>query len=176
MKVSSPIFFGSPSWLNTTSKTAIAIALCLFTAPSYAWTLFGPKNYDECILEGMKGVTSDTAAGAVIHACSNKFSATTKSCSPIPLVKAEYANMEFNGSSSYRVFKLRVYNAHKTKAIHSVLVELAAKNIDPPQAYTVDFYPPVPPQSSGEGSAVLIVEPSDDKTLRILEIRGCQEK
>jgi hypothetical protein len=34
---------------------------------------FGPSNYDECILDGMKGVTSDLAARAVAGACARKF-------------------------------------------------------------------------------------------------------
>lgn len=35
--------------------------------------LFGPSNFDECIIESMKGVTSDTAALAIATACRRKF-------------------------------------------------------------------------------------------------------
>ena len=38
--------------------------------------LFGPSDYDECILESMKGVTSDHAARLVAHSCRQKFPAT----------------------------------------------------------------------------------------------------
>ena len=34
---------------------------------------FGPSNYDECIFESMKGVTSDLAAQAIIQSCREKF-------------------------------------------------------------------------------------------------------
>ena len=37
--------------------------------------LFGPDNYEECILDSMKGVTSDVAARAIAGACAKKFPA-----------------------------------------------------------------------------------------------------
>ena len=44
-----------------------------FFKNSYAWSLFAPKNFHECILENMKGVTSDDAAGAIMYACRKTF-------------------------------------------------------------------------------------------------------
>lgn len=35
--------------------------------------LFGPSDYDECILDSMKGVTSDVAAAAIIQSCRGEF-------------------------------------------------------------------------------------------------------
>lgn len=35
--------------------------------------LAGPSNYDECILDSMKGVSSDIAAQAIISSCRNLF-------------------------------------------------------------------------------------------------------
>lgn len=46
--------------------------MVLFSAYADAG-LFGPSNYEECILAKMKGVTSDVAARAVTEACYNKF-------------------------------------------------------------------------------------------------------
>lgn len=51
---------------------AAAIGMMLSTA-SYAG-LFGPSNYEECVLESMKGVTSDIAARQISQACRAKFS------------------------------------------------------------------------------------------------------
>lgn len=34
---------------------------------------FGPSNYDECLLDNMKGVASNTAAVAIAQACRSKF-------------------------------------------------------------------------------------------------------
>ena len=44
--------------------------------------LFGPSNYEECILDGMKGVKSDLAAKAVIGACARKFPSKNTKRSP----------------------------------------------------------------------------------------------
>lgn len=53
-----------------------AVFICLLTSiwisPVYAG-LFGPSNYEECVLENMKGIQSNTAAGAVMQACRKKF-------------------------------------------------------------------------------------------------------
>jgi hypothetical protein len=35
--------------------------------------LFGPRNYEDCIIEGMQGIASDLAAEAVRSACREKF-------------------------------------------------------------------------------------------------------
>ena len=52
----------------------LALALIGFVIPAAAFGgLFGPSNYEECILEGMKGVASDQAARAVMAACRKKF-------------------------------------------------------------------------------------------------------
>ena len=54
--------------------------------------LFGPKNYDECITDSMKGVSSDVAANAIIAACRNQFpdgnSATAEAPAPAPQTAA----------------------------------------------------------------------------------------
>ena len=39
----------------------------------FAWSLFGPNNYDECILENMKNVNNDIATIAVKKSCRMKF-------------------------------------------------------------------------------------------------------
>lgn len=35
--------------------------------------IFGPKNYEDCIIDNMKGVTSNLAAQQIKQACENKF-------------------------------------------------------------------------------------------------------
>jgi hypothetical protein len=50
----------------------LVCAVLLFPQASQAG-LFGPKNYDECITDSMKGVSSDVAANAIIAACRNQF-------------------------------------------------------------------------------------------------------
>jgi hypothetical protein len=167
--------FGADRPLGLT-RVVIALLLCSLATSSNAWTLFGPKNYDECILEGMKGVTSDKAANAVIQACLNKFSTPKKTCTPSPFAKKDYANLEFTASADTRFFRARVYNAHKEKNIQSIKFEISAPNINPPQTYRLDFYPIVAPQSSGDGIVELLDKPMEKWNWRIVEILGCEEK
>jgi hypothetical protein len=46
-----------------------------FIAPTSAYSqpLFGPKTYEDCILQNMKDVKSDDAAKAITSACAMKF-------------------------------------------------------------------------------------------------------
>ena len=57
-------------------RRAYVFSLLLFvglasTETQAGW--FGPRNYDECILESMKGASSDLAAQAIIRSCREKF-------------------------------------------------------------------------------------------------------
>lgn len=45
--------------------------------------LFGPATFEDCILENMKGVTSDFAARAIQSACREKFPAKLPKCTSI---------------------------------------------------------------------------------------------
>jgi hypothetical protein len=54
-------------------KKLIGLMLFLISANIYAWNVFGPKDYDECILENMKGVNSDFGARLVNKSCREKF-------------------------------------------------------------------------------------------------------
>ena len=52
------------------------LILFLMSTNIYAWNVFGPKDYDECILENMKGVNSDFGARLVNKSCREKFKPT----------------------------------------------------------------------------------------------------
>lgn len=58
------------------SCTVFVIYL-LLSSHALAWSPFGPKTYEDCILQGMKGVTSDVAARTIQAACSEKFPNTS---------------------------------------------------------------------------------------------------
>ena len=49
------------------------LILFLMSTNIYAWNVFGPKDYDECILENMKGIDSEAGANFVNKSCRNKF-------------------------------------------------------------------------------------------------------
>jgi hypothetical protein len=44
--------------------------------------LFGPSNYDECITDSMRGVSSDVAARAIIESCRNLFPDSQREAAP----------------------------------------------------------------------------------------------
>ena len=56
------------------SSFGFLFACCFMLPMSANAGLFGPGNYEECVLDNMKGITSDQAAGAVAAACRSKFS------------------------------------------------------------------------------------------------------
>lgn len=51
----------------------LVLLLLVVSTSCFAWSLFGPKNYDECILENMKNVNNDIAAREVKKSCRMKF-------------------------------------------------------------------------------------------------------
>jgi len=56
------------------NKILTTIILLLSVLPSVGNAqIFGPSNYEDCIIEGMQGVASDVAAVAVRSACREKF-------------------------------------------------------------------------------------------------------
>lgn len=55
-------------------KAWIILGLTLASGSAVAG-LFGPNNYEECVLDNMKGVTSNVAAIAIARACRAKFPA-----------------------------------------------------------------------------------------------------
>jgi len=50
-----------------------ALLFVAYPPAAQSWNPFGPKNYEDCVLDGIKNAKSDQAANAVIHACSQKF-------------------------------------------------------------------------------------------------------
>lgn len=58
---------------NKNSKILIFFILTFTLINSYAWNPFGPKNYEDCVLDGIKNAKSDQAANAVMFACRKKF-------------------------------------------------------------------------------------------------------
>jgi len=53
--------------------------------------LFGPSNYDECITDSMRGVSSDVAARAIIESCRNLFPEAEREAAPQAAPAEDYA-------------------------------------------------------------------------------------
>ena len=54
-------------------KKIILLVFLMVSNSCFAWSLFGPKNFDECISEKLKGVSSDMAARIIYGVCDDKF-------------------------------------------------------------------------------------------------------
>lgn len=81
-------------WLVFASLALIAPPL----AQAQWWNPLAPKTYEDCVLKGMKGVSGDEAAYAVMRACRKKFPVKEGTCRFYRnLTKAE--EREITGSS-----------------------------------------------------------------------------
>ena len=49
------------------------LLLLMVSTSVFAWSLFGPTNFDECISEKLKGISSDMAARIIYEVCDDKF-------------------------------------------------------------------------------------------------------
>ena len=122
------------------------ILFYIFPATSNAgW--FGANNFDECILESMNGVKSDTAAGLIYRACKAKFPIKERNESQVsPEVvslldgRGEYSNGHFHGT---------IYNGNKTWTITQVTIVLRPKSksktsdkVRPDKEYNVSITAP----------------------------------
>ncbi|MBF0565558.1 MAG: tetratricopeptide repeat protein [Nitrospirae bacterium] len=63
-------------------KKFFLLILALFISRDSSAGWFGPSNYDECILEKMKGVSSDVAADEVKEACKRQYPGTAPKANP----------------------------------------------------------------------------------------------
>ncbi len=95
-------------------KLFVFIIMFITSFPAHAQFggLFGPENYDQCILESMKGVTSDLAAQTIAFSCRQEFPEEEKSRAPLTseqLRKIERTGGEWRNSGS---IVLDVYNAN----------------------------------------------------------------
>ena len=59
--------------MNSNYKLLLLIPLCLYAIGTSHAGWFGPNNYNDCILENIKGVTQIQAIHAVKSSCRSKF-------------------------------------------------------------------------------------------------------
>ncbi len=103
-------------------------ALVLLGAFSSAYAgIFGPSSFDDCVLESMKGVTSDIAARAIYQSCREKFpekkvQRNTRALSPFELNK-----LDGRGGASGNYFSVDLLNANKGVTISQVTLVVVTK-------------------------------------------------
>lgn len=134
---------------------------------------FGPKNYDECILENMKGTTQPQAVWAIKDSCRAKFpdkeNAKSRALNPW-----EVAALTGNAGpylSRSDLFDGNIYNGNKTVTVAqlSIVVTTRVKNKLIPRTYVTDVN--IAPQSTGVISFTFIRE-GEFESWRIDGARG----
>lgn len=112
-------------------KYCLIIIICIYPSVSLGgW--FGPSNYDECVLESMKGVTSDLAARLIVISCQNKFLEQIPNDyydSEVPANVVGQLNGRA-GMTDYGYFKGNIYNGNKDWTITQITVVLVPKTKD----------------------------------------------
>lgn len=135
------------------TKHSLFLVLLICPAVSFAgW--FGHSSYDECVLDSMKGVTSDMAARAVVQSCRNKFPKKSPTDAEIPADVVSQLDGRAD-MTNYGYFKGRIYNGSKDWTVTQVTIVLVAKAKDKisvenprPREYNVDVT--VPPLTDNE--------------------------
>ncbi len=103
---------------------------CVWGTAAYAG-LWGPSNYDECVADAMKGVTSDLAAQKIDEACQGRFpDGERHDPSPRSLSPAELALLTGRGGAvaqNANYFTGSVYNGNRARMIKSLTIYLMPK-------------------------------------------------
>lgn len=160
--------------IRTSAIIASSITLYLLSIQSTAlagW--FSPKDYDECILDSMKGVTSNKAASMIERSCRKKFPTKIKYFTKeyIDLTYEELKLIDGNGGmTTYgNAFAGTIYNGSSV-IISSLKIKLTTtiKGESKERIYTASttgniFSDGVSPNSSGTFQVDVFRGPSNSK-------------
>ena len=105
------------------------ILLILVSPITTSAGFFGPSNYDECVLENMKGVTSDQAARAIQAACTKKFPLEKEDLSKYENISKEKLD-KIDGKASLKFdnyFGGHLYNGNSDVTIKQVTIVVETK-------------------------------------------------
>lgn len=105
--------------------TLLLILISSTPLPVFAgW--FGPSNYDECILESMKGVTSDKAAILIERSCRKKFpKEAEKKPESRNLSYKELSNLTGRAGLSFgNKFSGNIYNGNSNVTVSGITVRV----------------------------------------------------
>lgn len=140
-----------------------------------AWTLFGPRSLEDCILENMKGVTSDDAALQIRVACMQKFPGDEpKKCKMREMTPAEANNVTGNASiSNTPYFSGSFYNGNSVATVDEIVVIFRADNIKPPQEYKLYLSYPIAPKSSNTAGTTVQLAPTKNFEWNFRSLKTC---
>ena len=110
----------------------LSLMLCCVNYSNNYASWLAPDNYEDCILEGMKGVTSDVAAREIRNACRKKFPVEQEQQkSTRQLTSEELSKIEGNGgigSDSDSKFYCELYNGNSNIVITDITIQAGTKS------------------------------------------------
>jgi len=113
-------------------RKILYLYMCVFImVPTTAFAgWFGPSDYDECIIEGMKGVQSDVAARLVRQSCLKKFPPQkdkTPKSEKIPQDSKENLSGH-TGIGSLGYFSGNIYNGNSDWTVTELIINISEKD------------------------------------------------
>ncbi len=103
-----------------------------------------PNDYNDCILESMKGVTSDFAAKAIQQSCRRKHPIEIKQIPEVELPSDALRKIEGKASPNfYGAFEGSIYNNNEQWCISSIVIRIIDKNTRKHHDYKQPFYSPL---------------------------------
>lgn len=143
-------------------RIAIVIIFSMLSVQISTAGIFGPKDYDECILQSMKGVTSDVAARLIWKSCREKFPLNQNSKKGKKLSSeivgkitgragfngyGSFTGNLYNGDSDYTITQVKIFLYPKERDILSGLTQPVDANdsdtlteyADKMKSYNVDI-------------------------------------
>jgi hypothetical protein len=82
----------------------------------------GPRDYDECVLKAMKGVTSDFAARAIVKSCRDKFPGRKQQDAQLPA--EALLRLAGHGQVKDGSFSGNIYNGNSDWTVTQVTIKL----------------------------------------------------
>jgi hypothetical protein len=157
-------------------KLTLVLLALLIGVPSVSFAgWFGPSNYDECILESMKGVTSDVAARMIARSCQEKFPDKPKAQPRSrELNSSELGQITGRAGNSFgNYFGGNLYNGNRGLTISQITVVVTTKvgKKDVSRTYVADVN--IPPQTTADFSFSIVKgDEGSDYSWGIVGARG----
>jgi hypothetical protein len=159
------------------------IVLLAITGSSVTGTayggLLGPSNYDECITESMKGVTSDLAARAIIGSCRERFpDKGKKNPASRPLKGEELSKLAGRAGLAYsNVYEGEIYNGNSNLTISEVTVAIIStengKEVSRNYVVNLQYGSRIPPLTTGSFFIFIILgDEKSDYSWGLVEAKG----
>ena len=137
--------------------TILAMGLTLGRPLSAGW--FGPSNYDECILDSMKGVVGDVAARLIRQSCAQKFPAKAKPSVPSrDLSQDKIAQITGRAALSYGdAYAGNLYNGNASVTLTQVTIAISSviSGMYVTKNYSIDVT--IPPLTARDFSISIVV-------------------